>query len=145
VNQASARVQGVLADGIGTLGTLRKDDWTAEATEHVRDAQRVVAAAKERPTRFVGEATIIDCRKGTTLERTCVCCLSAGDGDAAHEEDDPENQAAHARFHLGGLPVRLGNSSWAEIRRDAIDLEGQSASATRSKTRRTRRLVCTSR
>jgi len=67
---AADAAMGVLTDGIGTLGALRKVERTAEAAEHVRDVERVVAAAKDRPTRFVSGTTVIDRRTGTVLEGT---------------------------------------------------------------------------
>lgn len=68
---AADAAMGVLTEGLGTLGTLRKIERPAEAADHVRDVERVAAAAaKDRPTRFVSGTTVIDRRTGTVLEGT---------------------------------------------------------------------------
>ena len=96
---AADAAMGVLTEGLGTLGTLRKIERTAEAADHVRDAEKVVEKAAHATERVVGGAA----RRHTPDQASLIELAKEGQARGLSRTDAATLKQWGAEY---GVPVR---------------------------------------
>ncbi len=96
---AADAAMGVLTEVLGTIGTLRKIERTAEAADHVRDAEKVVEKAAHATERVVGETA----RRHTPDQASLIELAKEGQARGLSRTDAATLKQWGAEY---GVPVR---------------------------------------